>query len=643
MTRRILVVEDDPHFRRQLSDYFEYMGWSARLAASGSDGVELFRQLPADLVLCDVMLPGMDGFETITEIRDLPGGADATVIMVSAVWNEPGRFEDRLRRIGATEFHRKPLSIVDLGRRISALLDEPDRFLGDAAATRSGQWRSDELDLVIKEQRKPLPSLGSFGSIQLVDLLVRVFREARSGVLSLNTSEAKRRLWLLDGYVVRARSDLPAESLVSVLVAEGLLPPERVPGLLFAARKTGSSLAELAVQSGQVDARAVLNADRVRTRRVLLGALASDDGVYELQEGQSFAGRTRLVEVHPLPVLWDAVQKIPLKDLGEEMARRSEHLVVRGGEFDRLHSELSLPATLDWLGSSLSEGIQLSTLLERQRGHPGLVIRALWLMVRLGIADTVSERRTANPDQIGPKSTTRPPSLTFRNRRDETPLDDRSSALMAEYVSLAQGDHYRLMGVSEDASTEEIDKAWRLRASEWRPVAIDNEVPPEVRTKARELLSRLATAHEALADREVREAYDAERLASQIAERQGTALERLREARLAVTGGRWAEAEGLLRTLLEEYPTSVEILASLAWSIFRGKRRDKEERIREAVELLCRAREVDGSHDRVLRYLSVIYGAAGQTDLSRAAREQLDALTGPDTWPAVTSTEFSLA
>lgn len=640
MARRILVVEDDPHFRRQLRDYFEYMGWSARLAENGQEGVDLFRQLPADLVLCDVMLPGIDGFEAVREIRQLPGGGDAVVVMVSAVWNDVARFEARLRDIDAAEFHRKPLSIVDLGRRISTLLDEPDRFVGDAAATRSGQWRSDELDTAMKENRESLPSLGSYSPVELVDLLIRMFRDARSGVLDLRTDVVRRRIWLLDGYPVRARSDAPAESLASILLSGGVLPPEDVPGLLFASRKTGRSVAELVVQAGKASARQVIQADRARTRAILLGAMSPPDGFYELREGQDFAGRSRLEEVHPLPILWDAVQAMSLRDLGEELARRSSHLVGRGPDYDRLHAELPLPTSLHWLGPALGQGSRLSDLLAHQRGSSSLVLKALWLMVRLGIAATVSEERTFTPAQIGPRPTP-PPSLVVRAEPSEIPLDPRSRDLLKEYLALARADHYRLMGLPPDASADDVNKAWRRRAATWRPIAIDDEIPPEVRTKARELLARLAEAQTVLSDDEARASYDAERNAERRPAPQGsTATEHLLSARSAAAAGRWSEAEAELRMMLAEYPASVEVLSSLASAIFRAPGGRKPDRLAEAVELLRRAREFAPGHDRVLRLLAVVYAAAGEADRSVAIRHELDAMESPEAWPTITSQEL---
>jgi DNA-binding response OmpR family regulator len=638
MERRILVVEDDPHFRKQLRDYFEYMGWSARLAENGQEAIDLFRQLPADLVLCDVMLPGIDGFEAVAEIRDLPGGEEAVVVMVSAVWNDVARFESKLRRIDAAEFHRKPLSIVDLGRRISTLLDEPDRF-GDAAATRSGQWRSDELDTAIKQDREALPSLGSYTPIELMDLLIRMFREGRSGVIDLRTEVARRRLWLLDGYPVRARSDRPAESLASVLLSQGILPPEDVPGLLFASRRTGRSVAELVVQAGKAGARDVLKADRERTRRILLGAMAPPDGFYELREGEDFATRGRLEEVHPLPILWDVVQAMSLRDLGEELARRSTHLVVRGPDYDRLHSELPLPTALHWLGPALNQGSRLSDLLAHQRGSSSQVLKALWLMVRLGIASTVSEERAPRADQIGPRPTP-PPSLVIRAEADDSPLDSRSRGLLREYLGLDHADHYRLMGIQHDASENDIKKAWRRRAASWRPVAIDDEIPPEVRTKARELLARLAEAETVLVDPDSRSAYDEERRREQRPTTSGsTATERLLAARSASAAGRWTEAELELRAMLEDHPSSTEVLTSLAWAIFRSPSGRSSKRLAETVELLRRARELAPGHDRVLRQLAMVYAAAGEADEARSVKQELDAMESPEAWPTITSQE----
>ncbi|HEX7185231.1 MAG TPA: MEDS domain-containing protein [Thermoanaerobaculia bacterium] len=91
--RRILVVEDNPDAAATMRDFLELSGHEVELAANGSDGVEAARHFHPDLVLCDLGLPGMNGYEVAAELRRDPATASARLIAVTGY----GRDEDRRR------------------------------------------------------------------------------------------------------------------------------------------------------------------------------------------------------------------------------------------------------------------------------------------------------------------------------------------------------------------------------------------------------------------------------------------------------------------------------------------------------------------------------------------------------------------
>ncbi len=91
--RRILVVEDNPDAAATMRDFLELSGHEVELASSGADGVLAARHFHPEVVLCDIGLPGMDGFEVAAELRRDPTTADAQLIAVTGY----GREEDRRR------------------------------------------------------------------------------------------------------------------------------------------------------------------------------------------------------------------------------------------------------------------------------------------------------------------------------------------------------------------------------------------------------------------------------------------------------------------------------------------------------------------------------------------------------------------
>ena len=91
--RRILVVEDNPDAAATMRDFLELSGHKVELAANGTDGVEAARQFHPEVVLCDLGLPGMDGYEVAARLRRDPATSSAKLIAVTGY----GRDEDRRR------------------------------------------------------------------------------------------------------------------------------------------------------------------------------------------------------------------------------------------------------------------------------------------------------------------------------------------------------------------------------------------------------------------------------------------------------------------------------------------------------------------------------------------------------------------
>jgi DNA-binding response OmpR family regulator len=114
---RILTVEDDERIRTAVRMALEDEGWEVDEAESGEDAIELFGKTPADVVLIDLMLPGMDGFELCRSIRK---GSDVPILMVTARADT----HDVVAGLeaGADDYVTKPFQPKELSARIRALL-----------------------------------------------------------------------------------------------------------------------------------------------------------------------------------------------------------------------------------------------------------------------------------------------------------------------------------------------------------------------------------------------------------------------------------------------------------------------------------------------------------------------------------------
>jgi two-component system response regulator RegX3 len=115
---RLLIVEDEEAIRTGLMDVLVYHGYDVEFAAEGPTGLELALSGRFDLVLLDVMLPGMDGFEICNRIR--AQDRDQPVIMLTARSTD----EDIIQglSLGADDYVAKPFSVAQLVLRVQAVL-----------------------------------------------------------------------------------------------------------------------------------------------------------------------------------------------------------------------------------------------------------------------------------------------------------------------------------------------------------------------------------------------------------------------------------------------------------------------------------------------------------------------------------------
>lgn len=117
MAIRVLTVEDDERIRASVKLALEDEGWIVDEAPTGEDAIAIFQSTPADVVLIDIMLPGMDGFELCRTLRNL---SDVPIVMVTARVDT----HDVVAGLeaGADDYLTKPFAPKELSARIRALL-----------------------------------------------------------------------------------------------------------------------------------------------------------------------------------------------------------------------------------------------------------------------------------------------------------------------------------------------------------------------------------------------------------------------------------------------------------------------------------------------------------------------------------------
>lgn len=109
---KVLYVEDEPLQRELVNQLLQLAGVDIQLAENGFEGVEKAKEWIPDVVLMDIRMPGMNGFETIEKIREIPEIADTPVVVLSA-W-ATSQHTARAKALGVQWYITKPFNLDDL-------------------------------------------------------------------------------------------------------------------------------------------------------------------------------------------------------------------------------------------------------------------------------------------------------------------------------------------------------------------------------------------------------------------------------------------------------------------------------------------------------------------------------------------------
>jgi two-component system phosphate regulon response regulator PhoB len=120
MSHRILVVDDEPDITALVAYHLARAGYRVSTAANGQDAIKAAREERPDIVVLDLMLPGVSGYEVLRELRQRRETADVGVILLTARREEADRIKGL--SLGADDYLTKPFSPQELTLRVAALL-----------------------------------------------------------------------------------------------------------------------------------------------------------------------------------------------------------------------------------------------------------------------------------------------------------------------------------------------------------------------------------------------------------------------------------------------------------------------------------------------------------------------------------------
>ena len=148
--KRILLIEDNPDLVYGLRNNLEIEGYDVSVAEDGPTGVQRARELRPDLLILDLMLPGLDGYRVLRAVRE-SGNAVPVLILTAR-----GEEADKVRgfRLGADDYVTKPFGVLELLARVEALLRRAAAPAGNGVAAVTETFGDVEVDVASRLVRR---------------------------------------------------------------------------------------------------------------------------------------------------------------------------------------------------------------------------------------------------------------------------------------------------------------------------------------------------------------------------------------------------------------------------------------------------------------------------------------------------------
>jgi two-component system alkaline phosphatase synthesis response regulator PhoP len=139
MNKKILIIEDNPGIRMSVTDELEADGYRVFATGNGNDGLAMVREKNPDLIILDIMLPGMDGYEVCKRLR--AEGNTTPVIMLTVKNREIDKVLGL--ELGADDYVTKPFSVRELSARVKTIFRRIEEYSGEPGSCSIGETSLD--------------------------------------------------------------------------------------------------------------------------------------------------------------------------------------------------------------------------------------------------------------------------------------------------------------------------------------------------------------------------------------------------------------------------------------------------------------------------------------------------------------------
>ncbi|MDJ0851109.1 MAG: response regulator [Myxococcota bacterium] len=486
MGATVLCVDHDRQLCQVVAKALEAQGFTVPTENDGARALERLRQEPPDLLLLDLMLPGLDGFAVLEELRKLPEPARQLPVILLSDFSPTPEYSSRAEALGAQALITKPVPLDDLTRRVVAALGEPKEE-PPAGAPSARPRRTSGRALT-----------GSLDRFSFPALIHHLHGLRASGVLELVQGRKRKWVQLRDGYPSAVRSNLVQECLGNYLERTGRISADVMRESLRRLKSgKGRLQGEILVAMEVLSEEEVSQALREQAEDKLYEVFAWKQGRFRFEFGATVPRASGLSRRSPANLILKGVRtRTPLERIDAWVGANREARLARGRQpFYRFQEVLLEPEEREWVQALTGDDV-----LREFADAPESRRRTVYGLVKTGLLElergsTPRSEPAGAPPQPGP-----PPGVE----------SEEEARLRAELARMAQRfagrSYFEILEVSEGASETEIRAAYERIAAQAHPDRV-NTSSEAVRRLAAEVFGHVERAFTTLSDPRKRGEY----------------------------------------------------------------------------------------------------------------------------------------
>ena len=627
MVKTALVVEDDSGIQSLVREALEGAGLQVMVEKDGDWALKaLERRLP-DVLLTDLLLPTISGFDLIDKLRAMPGGENVPVVVMSGIYKST-RHKKQAKDKGVTAFVDKPFKVDELvaaikeaagatksrpvGRGASALPSAPkpassarvEGMVEDPLADFDTRLEKDQVESASSSFPAEKTVRGNLKNKRFPEVLSQLYRWKATGALLLRRGRIKKIVYLNDGYPIFVKSNLLSECLGRILVREKMITEDECEASLETLKKqAGKQQGTVLIEAGAISPHNLVFGLQLQLEQKLFDIFSWPDGDYQFNAKIEIPTQAIHLDMSLATIVSEGVRRKFTDQQVHDLLEPFQDLYL-GVHPEPSHRFQEIPLEADERNLvALIDGRRTMREVVEKSGLPKKPAQKLVysLMAAEVIQPHARQAKKAQQPLEAPSSSS-PPPLPKKKESSAPPLPPKKPSnaepaliagtfqeaatieeLRARLVErarlLKRQNHFEALGVSKRASVDEIQRAYFALAKELHPDRLrrsaDGAVPADARALAEQIQNQLATAFETLSDERRRQEYVA-----RLDQGQKTAVSedlskllgaetRFRKGESAFDAGRLDDAAKCFEEAVALYPDEGEFLAALAWTYYQ--------------------------------------------------------------------------